>query len=145
MYKVINNLKIYQSEKFESIFIEMINLNNRNTTIRCVWHHPSMEVNWFNNLFLNTISENLLSKKNKEIVLLGDFNVDLLKYKKDHNAADFLNQMYSTSLVPHIILSTRIIARYIYSADISENAISANCNINLWSLSPISISANWSI
>ena len=36
MYKVRNNLKIYQSEKFESIFIEMINLNNRNTTIRCV-------------------------------------------------------------------------------------------------------------
>ena len=46
---------------------------------------------------------------------MGDFNIDLLKYEKDHNTADFLDQMYSASLA------------------------------NLWSLSPISISANQSI
>ena len=61
-----------------------------------------MEVNEFNSLFLNTLSENLLSEKNKEIVLLGDFNIDLLKYEKDHNTVDFLDQLYSTSLLPHI-------------------------------------------
>ena len=52
-----------------------------------------MEGNEFNSLFLNTLGENLLSEKNKEIVLLGDFNIDLLKYEKDHNAADFLDQI----------------------------------------------------
>ena len=67
-----------------------------------------MEVNEFNSLFLNTLSENLLSEKNKEIVLLGDFNIDLLKYEKDHNTADFLDQMYSASLVPHITSPTQI-------------------------------------
>ena len=61
-----------------------------------------MEVNEFNSLFLNTLSENLLSEKNKEIVLLGDFKIDLLKYEKDHNTVDFLDQLYSTSLLPHI-------------------------------------------
>ena len=61
-----------------------------------------MEVNEINSLFLNTLSENLLSEKNKEIVLLGDFNIDLLKYEKDHNTVDFLDQLYSTSLLPHI-------------------------------------------
>ena len=54
----------------------------------------------------NTFSENLLSEKNKEIVLLGDFNIDLLKYEKDHNTEDFLDQKYSTSLVPHITSPT---------------------------------------
>ena len=29
---------------------------------------------------------------------MGDFNNDLLKYEKDHNTADFLDQMYSASL-----------------------------------------------
>ena len=29
---------------------------------------------------------------------MGDFNIDLLKYEKDHNTADFLDQMYSASL-----------------------------------------------
>ena len=53
--------------------------------VGCVYHHPSMEVNEFNSLFLNTLSENLLIEKNKAIFLLGDFNIDLLNYEKDHN------------------------------------------------------------
>ena len=52
-----------------------------------------MDLNEFNSLFLNTLSEILLSEKIKEIVLLGDFNIDLLKYEKDHSTADFLDQM----------------------------------------------------
>ena len=132
IYKVRNDLKIYQSEKLESVFIEIIKSNNRNIMVGCVYRHPSMEVNEFNSLFLNTLSENLLSEKNKEIVLMGDFNIDLLKYEKDHNTADFLDQMYSASLVPHITSPTRITSHSrtlidnIFSMDISENAISGN-------------------
>ena len=92
-----------------------------------------MEVNKFNSLFLNTLSENLLSEKNKEIILLGDFNIDLLKYEKDHNTAGFLDQMYSASLIPHITSPTRItshsgtlITDNIFSMDISENVVSGN-------------------
>ena len=65
-----------------------------------------MEVNKFNRLFSHTLSENLLSEKNKEIVLLGGFNINLLKYEKDHNTADFLDQMYSASLVSYLTSST---------------------------------------
>ena len=54
-----------------------------------------MEVNEFNSLFLNTLTEKLLSEKNKEIVLLGDLSINLLKHEKDHNPADFLDQIYS--------------------------------------------------
>ena len=97
IYKVRNDLKIYQSEKLESAFIEIIKSNNRNIIVGCVYYHPSMEVNEFNSLFLNTLNENLLSEKNEEIVLMVDFNVDLLKYEKDHNTADFLDQ--STQLL----------------------------------------------
>ena len=132
IYKVRNDLKIYQSKKLESVFIEIIKSNNRNIIVACVYRHLSMEVNKFNRLFLNTLSENLLSEKNKEIVLLGDFNIDLLKYEKDHNTADFLDQMYSASLVPHITSPTRITSHSrtlidnIFSTAISENAISGN-------------------
>ena len=91
-----------------------------------------MEVNEFNSLFLNTLSENLLSEKNKEIVLLGDFKIDLLKYEKDHNTVDFLDQLYSTSLLPHIrspawITShSRTLIYNLFSTDISENVIPEN-------------------
>ena len=94
IYKVRNNLKIYQNEKLESVFIEMINSNNRNIIVGCVYSHPSMEVNEFNSLFLNTLSENLLSETNKEIIFLSDFNIDLLKYEKGHNTQDFVDQMH---------------------------------------------------
>ena len=132
IYKVRNDLKIYQRKKLESVFIEIINPNNRNIIVGCVYCHPSMEVNEFNSLFLNTLSENLFSEKNKKIVLLGDFNIDRLKYEKDHNATYFLDQMYSTSLVPHITSPTQINSRSrtqidnIFSTDISENVISEN-------------------
>ena len=91
-----------------------------------------MEVNKFNCLFLNTLSENLLSEKNKEILLLGGFNNDLLKYEKDHNTADFLDQMYSVSLVLYLTSPTRITSHSrtlidnLFSTAISENTISGN-------------------
>ena len=85
-----------------------------------------MEVNEFNSLLLYTLSENLLSEKNKEIVLLGNFNIDLLKYEKDLYKADFLDQIYWTSLVPHIPTPTRINSHIdnIFSTNISKNAMS---------------------
>ena len=91
-----------------------------------------MQVNEFNSLLLNNLIEYLLSEKNKEIVSLGDFNINLLKYEKEHNTADFLDQMYSTSLVPRITSPTRITSHSrtliynIFSTDISENALSKN-------------------
>ena len=99
-----------------------------------------MEVNKFNRLFLNTLSENLLSEKNKEIVLLGDFNIDLLKYEKDHNTADFLDQMYSASVAPPITSPTQITSHSrtlidnIFSMDLSENSISGNIVTSLINL-----------
>ena len=118
-----------QWEKLESVFTEIINSDNRNI-VRCVYDHPSMEVNEFNSLFLNTFSKNLLSEKSKEIVLLGDFNIGLLKYEKDYYTVYFLDQMYSTSLIPHIT-STRITSHSralidIFSTGISENAMSGH-------------------
>ena len=32
--------------------------------------------------------------KNKSVILLGDFNVEILKYKTDSNTADFHGQVY---------------------------------------------------
>ena len=42
---------------------------------------------------------------------MGDFNVDLLKYKNDSNTVDFLDLVYSSSLVPQITTPTRLSPR----------------------------------
>ena len=45
---------------------------------------------------------------NKELYLLGDFNIDLLKTDDDANIDEFYNIISSNFIVPHITLPTRI-------------------------------------
>ena len=50
----------------------------------------------------------MLSKENKTIFLLGDFNVDLLKYDQHSPANEFLDSLSSQILLPHIVQPTKI-------------------------------------
>ena len=91
----------------ESIFIEIINPSTKNLIVGCIYGHRCMELSEFNNDFFTYLREKLLHEKNKNIKLMGDFNVDLLKYEDDANTADFLDKIYSTSLIPQITSSKR--------------------------------------
>ena len=66
-----------------------------------------MDLSEFNNDYLNSLSEKLLREKNKHI-LMGDFNADLLKYTTGTSTAQFLDQMYSSSLHTQITSPTCI-------------------------------------
>ena len=66
-----------------------------------------MELSEFNDHYLSNLLYNL-SGKNKTVVLLGDFNADLLKYNKDCNVSDFLDIMYSNQLLLRIASPTRV-------------------------------------
>ena len=68
---------MYKSKNLKSIFIEMINTNNKNIVSGCVCRHPSMDANLFNEHYLSILYKKLLLEKNKEIVLMGDFNIIL--------------------------------------------------------------------
>ena len=72
---------MYKSKNLESIFVEIINTNNKNIVVGCVYRHPSMEANEFNEHYLNILIEKLL-EKNKEIILMGDFNINLIRYNE---------------------------------------------------------------
>ena len=62
-----------------------------------------MGVGDFNTSFLLPLLAKA-SSENKEIYLLGDFNIDLLK----PDSADYLDIFSSFILLPHIILPTRV-------------------------------------
>ena len=99
-----------------------------------IYHHPCMEVSKFNNDLFTYLCKKLLHEKNKDIVLMGDFNVDLLKYEVDANTAVFLDKIYSTSLIPQITSSTRITSRSktfidnIFATDANAETLSGNSN-----------------
>ena len=81
-YKSRNDLNIYEKPELESTFIEVINPQKNNIIIGSIYRHPSMDLDDFNKNFLNKHLEKV-SKEQKSVYLLGDFNVNLLNYN-DH-------------------------------------------------------------
>ena len=79
-YKTRNDLAIYKSRELKSVFIEVINKRrNKNTIIGCLYTHSCTEPKDFNNIFLQNPIEKL-SFENKNMILMGDFNIHILKY-----------------------------------------------------------------
>ena len=91
--------------------------------------------------YLNKLLENI-SKKQKSIFLLGDFNVNLLNYN-EHNQTiiGFLDSFVSNSFMPLILQPTRItshsntlienIFSYVIDPDIISVHLTATICLNL--------------
>ena len=65
-----------------------------------------MDLTYFNCNYLNQLLENI-SKEQKSIFLLGDFNVNLLNYNEHNQTNEFLDSLASKSFVPLILQPTR--------------------------------------
>ena len=65
-----------------------------------------MDLDEFNDNYLNTLLDKI-SKENKSFFLLGDFNVDHLKYDKHAPTNEFLDSL-SSHMFLHIVQPTRI-------------------------------------
>ena len=61
----------------------------------------------FNCIYLVKLLENI-SKEQKSIFLLGDFNVNLLNYNEHIQTNEFLDSLASNSFIPLILQPTRI-------------------------------------
>ena len=89
--------------------------------------HPSE----FNDIYLKDLLENL-SHENKATVMMGDFNIDILKYDTEKDSADFLDSMYTSYLLPYISTPSRVtpcsktLIDNIFSNNIEDGSISGN-------------------
>ena len=61
-----------------------------------------MEFADFNCNYLNKLLENI-SKEQKSIFLLGDFNVNLLNYNENNEINQFLDSLASNRFIPLIL------------------------------------------
>ena len=77
-YKSRTDLNMYKKDQLESTFIETINSKKSNIVVSCVYKHPNMDVLDFNSLINQLLDK--ISKEQKQIFLLGDFNINLLNY-----------------------------------------------------------------
>ena len=85
----------------------------------------------FNSIYINDLLEKL-SHENKKNILMGDFNIDLLKYDTHGNSSDFLDVMYANFLLPYISAPSRVTPHSktfidnIFSNTIEDGSISGN-------------------
>ena len=93
----------YKDKELESKFIEIIQVNNKNIIVGCIYRHLSMSVNEFNSDYLTLLLDKA-SLENKLLFLTGDFNVDLLMANSNKDYADYLDILSSYHFLPHIIL-----------------------------------------
>ena len=105
-YKVRKDLSLYKCKELESIFVEILNPKRKNIIVGCIYKHPCMDITEFNQFYITKLLEKL-SFEHKDIVLLGDFNIDLMHFDTDNNTCDFLDLMTSNSLLPTIMRPTR--------------------------------------
>ena len=122
---------IYKKGNLSQVFIEIIQKHSKNIVVGYIYRHPCMQQSDFNDEYLKPLSERLFSENN-EVILLGDFNIDLLKCDLNKNVSDFLDIIYSTNLLNITSLtkltshSQTLIDNTLYNDDfIAGNLISA--------------------
>ena len=106
-YKCHNDLNIYKKNELQSTFIEIANPKKSNIIVGLIYRHPSMDLADFNSNYLNKLLENI-SKEQKSMFLLEDFNVNLLNYNEHNQTNEFLDSLASNSFTPLVLQPTRI-------------------------------------
>ena len=103
-YIIRDDLNVLEDE-FETIWVEIKNKKSLNVLCCCAYRHPNTEIDKFNE-YINRVMAKI-SKENKLVFCMGDFNVNLLIYNVHTHTNDFLNTMISHYLVPHIRVCTK--------------------------------------
>ena len=131
-YKPRLDVNIYKSNELEYTFIEILNPKKSIIIIiGCIYKHPSMDLNDFNTNYPSNLLDNV-SKEQKSVLLLGNFNVNLLNYNNLKPTNEFLDSLASNSFVSYILQPTRLtyhsktLIENIFSNIISAEAISDN-------------------
>ena len=105
-YTVRDDLSVIEDE-YETLWIEIkTGSKAKNILCCCVYRHPNTDPKKFVDYMDNVFSK--LSKANKSVFLMGDFNVNLLSYETHSDTNDFINSMVYYYLLPYILHPTRV-------------------------------------
>lgn len=112
--RLVENMSIAVGEVFECVTIEIVQQSKNNIIVSCVYRAPGSDMNLFNEWMERLFANNA----KKDIIICGDYNVDLFKAKKHKPTANFIDVMFSMNMYPLITKPTRITA---HSATLIDN------------------------
>jgi exonuclease III len=91
---------------FDCIFLE-VEANATNVVIGLLYRSPSMNSIRQFCTFLEPILSDLTAG-NKDVIILGDMNIDLLKYDEHVDTAEYLDLLFNNGFIPKVTVPTRI-------------------------------------
>ena len=130
------DLQISKKGLIESTCVEILNKNKPNIIAICIYRHPDMNLCDFNILYEELLAKTRL--ENKNVFIVGDFNIDLLKTSSHVESDNFLTNNLSSCFRPLITRPTRItphsktLIDNIFTNNLEENITSGNliCSIS---------------
>ena len=129
-YTVRDDLAIYKNKELESIFIEVVNPKGKKLIIGNIYRLPSVSPELLDFYMSHLLQK--VSKEDKTIMLMGDFNIDILKCDRNTDSRIFLDSMIKNFSLPYITTPTRVTTHSetpidnIFSNNIEDGLISGN-------------------
>ena len=125
-----SNLTFSSSGKncdFECLFIEL----ECKMLVGVVYRHPNNNIQSFTNEIERCVLEKV-KKENKKVVIMGDFNINLMNCESHRHTSNFFDTMVSSNFLPSIVQPTRFnksnhtLIDNIFYNDISSECIGGN-------------------
>ena len=101
----VQNMTYNIDNILECLTVELIFDKSKNMVISCIYRTPGTCLETFSNAVDNMFGS---LNNNKVHIACGDFNIDLLNPYKKKQITDFIDTMFSNSLIPVITKPTRI-------------------------------------
>ena len=125
-FNVRDDLSVFIPHIYESLFIEIdTSENNHDKNIIGLIYRPNTQPKADIDIFSSTLQDimDIINNEKKSCLLMGDFNIDLLKYNLHNKTNDFVDSIFGKGFLPQILKPTRItqstatLIDHIYSND----------------------------
>ena len=80
----------------------LLKLSTQKNIVGAIYRHSSMDLTDFNCNYFNKLLEDI-SKEQRSVFLIGDFNANVLNYNEHNQTNEFLDSLSSNSFIPLIL------------------------------------------
>ena len=108
-FKVCNDLSVFIPNVFESVFVEAHCGKNAKQIIGVIYR-PNTAPKADIDIFTDTLNEllDIINKEKKYAIIMGDMNIDLLKFETNECVNRYIEVVFSNGFIPAITKPTRI-------------------------------------
>jgi len=106
VYKLFSESNLPIHDSYERLFVTLPQEKGPDLLVGAIYRPPGLSLIDFNDNFAQLMSA--LDGNRRNIILLGDYNIDMLKINTHRPTMDFLNSLFSYFITPIINCPTRV-------------------------------------